>query len=158
PQRGDRRPQLNDDHDDLRPCPECGRMNHEDARWCSSCDARLEADEDVPRASRRRFRRDSEPHRGAFVLTMGILSLAITPRVLCVWLAPLFAVLGIVFGLIGWVLGQKDLPKLKDGTMDPEGYSSTQAGWVCGIIGTCLNAFVLLACGGVLGAMWYSHQ
>jgi hypothetical protein len=47
---------------------------------------------------------------------------------------------------------------MRDGTMDPEGEGSTRAGWVCGIIGTCWNAFVVLACGGVIGAWYFSFQ
>jgi hypothetical protein len=38
------------------------------------------------------------------------------------------------------VLGQKDLRRMREYTMDPAGRPSTQAGMVCGIIGTVLSA------------------
>ncbi|MFO0925600.1 MAG: MJ0042-type zinc finger domain-containing protein [Gemmataceae bacterium] len=149
---------LNDDHDDLRRCPECGRMNHLDSRWCSYCDVELIDDTRRPsrrdrgdRGDRRRVRRDCEPHRGGFILAMGIISLAVLFA--CWPLAPL----AVVPGLIAWVLGHADLRKIRDGVMDPDGEGSTQAGWVCGIIGTCLNLLVLLGCGTVFGTMWWSE-
>lgn len=144
---------LNDDHDDLRRCPECGRMNHLDNRWCSYCEVEL-FDDDRPRFRRdrgRRLRRDCEPHRGGFILAMGIISLVMLFA--CWPLAPL----AVVPGLIAWILGHGDLRKIRDGTMDPDGEGSTQAGWICGIIGTCLNALVVLTCGGVIGVMWWSE-
>ena len=48
------------------------------------------------------------------------------------------------FGLAGWIMGQRDLRKMEAGTMDGEGRSTTQAGWVCSIIGTILSGLILL--------------
>jgi hypothetical protein len=77
-------------------------------------------------------RRDLLPHRGSAVLTLGILSL-----VTCV--------IGIILGIIAWVMGQSDLQEMRAGRMDPEGEGMTNAGRICGIIGTCLysSLFVL---------------
>src|SRR5262245_6590693 len=77
-------------------------------------------------------RRDFLPHRGSAVLTLGILSL-----VTCV--------IGIILGIIAWVMGQSDLQEMRAGRMDPEGEGMTNAGRICGIIGTCLYSglFVL---------------
>lgn len=150
------RARLNDDHDDLAACPECGRMNHLDARWCSFCDTALDEERtDSQRrrgTARRRLRRDCEPHRGGFILAMGIISLAALFG--CWPLAPL----AVVPGIIAWVLGHADLRKIRAGDMDPEGESSTQAGWICGIIGTCLNTLVILGCGGFFGLMMWSDM
>jgi len=63
-----------------------------------------------------------KPHRGTLVLVFGILSL-----VLC---APL--------GIAAWIMGNGDLKQMDAGTMDPTGRSVTNAGRICGIIGTIL--------------------
>lgn len=146
-----RRARLNDDHDDLRPCPSCGRMVHRDARRCLGCRAQLRIDPDEEYDDRPLpARRDCEPHRGNFILTMGILGLA--PVIPCFPLA----VLAIVPALLAWILGGGDLRKIRRGDMDPEGESSTQAGWICGIVGTVLNVVILVGCGGFCGIGWYA--
>ncbi len=58
------------------------------------------------------------PHRGSVVLVLGILGLT-----LCV-----------VFGIVAWVMGNKDLDAMRRGKMDPSGRGLTQAGRICGII------------------------
>jgi len=87
-------------------------------------------------------RRDCEPHRGGLVLTMGVLSLVLT--FVC-GLVPV----SLIFGIIAWVLGSSDLKKIGRGEMDPMGEGNTQAGYVCGIIGTSLSALIILGCGGL---------
>jgi len=63
-----------------------------------------------------------KPHRGTLILVFGILSL-----VVC---APL--------GIAAWIMGSGDLKEMDAGTMDPSGRGNTQAGKICGIIGTIL--------------------
>ncbi len=102
----------------------------------------------MPDISYRPPRRDAEPDRGAVVLTLGIISLA----AMVVWCAaPLWAILG----LAAWIMGQTDLRKMNSGQMDDRGRSTTQAGWICGIIGTVLNGLVMLGCGLYFGGIWY---
>jgi hypothetical protein len=60
------------------------------------------------------------PHRGTLILVLGILGL-----IVC---APL--------AIVAWVLGSNDLKEIDAGTMDPAGRGTTQAGKICGIIGT----------------------
>jgi hypothetical protein len=63
-----------------------------------------------------------KPHRGTLILVLGILSLVVcTP-----------------LGIVAWVLGSGDLKEMDAGTMDPAGRGNTQAGKICGIIGTVL--------------------
>jgi hypothetical protein len=76
-------------------------------------------------------RRDLLPHRGSAVLTLGILSL-----VTCF--------IGIILGIIAWVMGQTDLQEMRSGRMDPDGEGMTNAGKICGIIGTCLYGGLLV--------------
>ncbi len=79
----------------------------------------------------RRRRRNYQPHRGSMVLTFGILSLVIFP---------------IIFGPIAWIMGNNDLAEIRAGRMDPEGESSTNAGRICGIIGTIMGIVLCCTC------------
>jgi hypothetical protein len=88
---------------------------------------------------RRGMRRDLVPHRGTLILVLGILSL-VGAATTCMCPVPIGAVLGI----IAWFLGNADLKKIKQGEMDPEGHGLTNAGWICGIIGTILGSLVFL--------------
>jgi hypothetical protein len=63
-----------------------------------------------------------KPHRGTVILVLGILGL-----IIC---GPL--------GIAAWVMGSSDLKEIDAGTMDPAGRGTTQAGKICGIIGTIL--------------------
>jgi hypothetical protein len=85
--------------------------------------------DDRPRR-RRRPRADSEPHRGTMILVFGILSIVICG----------------LFGPVAWVMGNTDLAEMRSGRMDPEGEGLTNAGRICGIIGTILLV-VGLICG-----------
>ena len=69
-----------------------------------------------------------QPHRGTMVLILGILSL-----VCCGLLGP-----------VAWIMGNGDLKAMKEGRMDPAGQGTTQAGMVCGIIGTILVVIVII--------------
>ncbi len=62
------------------------------------------------------------PHRGGAVLTLGILGL-----VVC-----------FICGIIAWTMGNEDLHKMREGTMDPSGESMTSAGRICGMISVIL--------------------
>jgi hypothetical protein len=92
-------------------------------------------DDYEPRPTRsRRRRRFYVEHRGAMVLTLGILSL-----VACSPLGP-----------VAWIMGNNDLAAMRAGRMDPSGQGITQAGQICGIIGTI---FLILGC--ALTCLWF---
>ena len=65
------------------------------------------------------------PHRGALILTFGILGIA------CCF----------PFGIAAWIMGNNDMQQIEAGMMDPTGKSITNAGKICGIIGTVLGIF-----------------
>jgi len=65
-----------------------------------------------------------KPHRGGAILALGIIGICLT----C-----------LITGIIAWVMGKNDLAEMSAGRMDREGYSLTQAGMICGIIGTFLG-------------------
>jgi hypothetical protein len=92
-----------------------------------------EYDDDDYDRPRRRRRRDLAPHRGGMILAFGILSLIIFP---------------IIFGPIAWIMGNNDLREMHAGRMDPEGEGNTNAGRICGIIGTVLGIIGLVCCVG----------
>jgi hypothetical protein len=68
--------------------------------------------------------------RGGLILTLGILSL-----VVC---APL--------GPIAWILGSGDLKKIAAGQISSEAKGLTQAGMICGIIGSVFLVLGLIWC------------
>jgi uncharacterized membrane protein len=72
-----------------------------------------------------------KPHRGTLILVLGILGL-----VVC---APL--------GIAAWVMGSGDLKQMDAGAMDPSGRGNTQAGKICGIIGTILMVIGIIVFG-----------
>jgi predicted Zn finger-like uncharacterized protein len=82
-----------------------------------------------------RGRRDAEPHRGTLILVLGIVSIVML--VLC-------GPAGLPLGIAAWVMGRRDLIKMRQNLMDREGEGLTQAGWICGIIGTILDSLSLL--------------
>lgn len=116
---------------ELRPCPYCGERISKSAVRCHYCDEDLDDEDDRPWEHPGRFgvRRDWEPHRGTLVLVLGILSVV---------LISLCAFIGVPLGIAAWIMGHRDLRKMADNVMDPYGKGTTQAGWICGIIGTIL--------------------
>jgi hypothetical protein len=110
-------------------------------------------DEDHPRRPRRRdhYRYGD---RGGMVLTFGIVSTVFI--LISCFFALLFGILpvgiiGVGTGVAAWILGRKDLAAIENGDRDPRGYGMTNAGMICGIIGTIVNGLlVLLQCGIVL--------
>jgi len=78
-----------------------------------------------------------KPHRGAVVLTLGIVGLVFSTA--C----------GFIVGIIAWVMGNADLKEMDAGRMDPSGRGLTQAGKICGIISTVIGALGL-----VVGLLW----
>src|SRR5512136_2584568 len=81
-----------------------------------------------------------KPHRGTLILVFGILGI-----VSCF---PL--------GIAAWVMGKRDLKEMDAGTMDPSGRGHTNAGRICGMIGTLLASavFMLLFVLAVLTLVW----
>lgn len=75
-----------------------------------------------------------KPHRGATVLTLGILALVLSG---C-------APVSVVLGIIAINMGGNDLRAMDLNHMDADGRGLTQAGRICGIIGVILGGLALL--------------
>jgi hypothetical protein len=54
--------------------------------------------------------------------------------------------IGLGLGIAAWIMGQRDLAKIRQRIMDPAGQGTTQAGWICGIIGTIFSSLMTLFC------------
>jgi hypothetical protein len=117
----------------LRPCPHCGRQLPTAAVHCQHCGEDLAEEIDRPWEGRYRpiVRRDCEPHRGVVVLVLGILSLVL-------------GALGLPLGIAAWIMGTRDMKKMTERSMDPEGRGLTQAGRICGVVGTIVSGLLLL--------------
>jgi hypothetical protein len=102
----------------------------------------------------RHGRMDAEPHRGTLILVLGIVSVVSFGGALCWGLGSL---IGLPLGIAAWVMGHKDLQKIRSNQMDREGEGLTLAGRVLGIVGTVLGGLgllFLLACGAFYGFMF----
>lgn len=77
-----------------------------------------------------------KPHRGAMILVFGILGF-----LLC-----------FIFGIVAWVMGNRDMQEMRAGVMDRSGEGLTNAGRILGIIAAILNLIgiglaILTMCG-----------
>jgi hypothetical protein len=116
-----------------------------------------QADDDYPFDTddeRLHRRRDLVPHRGGLILTLGIGSivgavLEMGVGICCCSLP----IISIPLGAVSWILGHGDLRQLDNGIMDPDGRSSTKAGYVCGMVG-CGMGLLGLVCVGIKTVYW----
>jgi predicted Zn finger-like uncharacterized protein len=134
--------------DDRRPCPSCQQSIPIEATRCRYCGEPVNRDpddDDRPweRPYHANLRRDSEPHRGTMVLVFGILSIVLGTT----WFLSLVS---LPMGIAAWVMGSRDLRKMRMNQMDPQGEGMTQAGWICGIIGTIISGLFGLCCAGYI--------
>lgn len=127
---------------ELEPCPACGKRISMDAESCPACGALFEIEEeDRPWEHPAGMRLDCEPHRGTLIMLLGLFSLILLPGCCCYSIPNL---IGIGLGITAWILGTSDLRKIRAKEMDWRGEGTTQAGKICGIVGTFLNIAVIV--------------
>jgi predicted Zn finger-like uncharacterized protein len=126
---------------DFEPCPRCGDDVRRGAVACPHCGLDLEEQGDGY-SRRGRVRLDAEPHRAGTVQALGIASLVLG----ACYVFPI----GFPLGIAAWVMGRRDLKKMEDGVMDPDGRKKTRDGWLCGLVGTLLNAVWAVCCVGLV--------
>jgi hypothetical protein len=130
--------------DERAACPVCGAYVSLSTAFCPQCGA--EFDEGCEEGERPwehggRQRLDTVPHRGALVLTAGIIGVVFLT--FCPFISP-------VAGIAAWLMGASDLRAMKEGRMDDAGRGITMAGFILGIIASSIGGLSLLA----LAAMW----
>lgn len=126
----------------------------------------LPRDDSQPRPSRRPSQLTPEgmmPHRGGLVLAFGIIALVTSLLsgggimfggasagftggfgLILAGGGIVFNIVGLVLGILSWIWGTRDLALMKAGVMVSSGHGMTLAGYICGIIGTILNAITLI--------------
>ena len=121
-------------------CPGCGKRIAWEVLRCPYCREELEP-EHKPRRPRRgggaHVRRDSEPHRGKLIATLGNASMFLGGLSLCLF--GVGAVVSIPLGIAAWVLANNDLERMREGAMDVAGRAQTEAGRTGAIIGIVLS-------------------
>jgi hypothetical protein len=97
-----------------------------------------------------------EPGRGRLLTALGGVSIAISVACMVVGaLLPgtplLLAPWAIGIGIPVWVMGQRDMEKIRLAALDPYAENLTRLGWASGIVGTLLGVLMMMcgACGGV---------
>jgi hypothetical protein len=106
-------------------CSNCGNVLQEGSNFCPKCGtpsaASRPAQAPLPAGTQ-------EPGHGALILVLGILSLVM---------------LGPITGIPAWVVGVRDLRKIREGKIPASEQTMTQIGMVLGIVGTVLGAIAL---------------
>jgi hypothetical protein len=144
------------------PPPAPARPPRDDEREEQYDDRRRDDVEDEERPRRRSRRGDdvggAAPGRGGMLMTFGIISIAspilalvlsfvaglvFPPLGFCGWVIVL---VGLVLGIMAWVMGSGDLKKIRAGQIDAAAQGQTKSGYITGIVGTILN-ILYVVCG-----------
>ena len=96
-------------------------------------------------------RRDAAPHRGNWLLLLGRTALAFGALALCLAVP---ALVGLSLGAAVWVLGQRDLARMRAGIMDRTGRGDVQRAMDLAIAGALLSLFGLVIYGSALLTVW----
>jgi hypothetical protein len=98
-----------------------------------------------------RFRRDSLPHRGPLLSTLGNVTLACGAASLCFGFS---AVVGIPLGIAVWIMAQSDLNQMRTGVKDVLGRQQTEAARTSAITGLILSLLFAAGFGAVFLTRW----
>ena len=105
-------------------------------------------DEDDELGDRSRVRRRYDgPERGGIILALGIVSLVVGMLSLMIYIIPMWLIpLGV--GIVGWIMGQRDLRAMRQANPDPSQHVMTLIGMILSIVGVAMSGFTgLLGCG-----------
>jgi DNA-directed RNA polymerase subunit RPC12/RpoP len=126
-------------------CPDCGHLLPAYLHQCPACGADIDEEDERPWEEWDEVRRDWESPRGGLILTLGIISIVLAPLSLCCSVFGLISELvGMGLGIGAWVMGRRDLKKMEARLMDPSGQGTTQAGYICGIVGTIMSGLFII--------------
>lgn len=82
------------------------------------------------------------PHRGAIVLTLGILGIVMSTVAAAI--LPCTPIIGLALSIPAWFMGSADLKAIDRGEMDPQGRGPTMAGMITGIVGTVIGGIAVV--------------
>jgi len=106
-------------------CPNCGNQTADDAKFCSKCGSPMKQTEQRP-PSQHVYQ---EAGRGTMVFIFGLLGLVM---------------MGPFFGIPAWIMGHRDLKKIREGIIPQSEEGLTRVGYILGIIATVLWGLILL--------------
>jgi hypothetical protein len=87
------------------------------------------------------------PDRGGVILALGIVSLVLTFPSFIIYFLPTWLI-PLVIGIFGWVMGQRDLRAIREGTMQQSGHVMTLIGMILSIVGVGISVCIgLFSCG-----------
>jgi hypothetical protein len=116
----------------------CGLSATWEDRSCRHCGEPFESESAGPTLFDERLRRrDSEPHRGQMIATLGTISMFFGGLALC--LGGLGVLISGPLGIAAWVMANRDLALMQTGQMDPQGRHQTENGRAAGIVGLVLG-------------------
>jgi hypothetical protein len=142
-----------------RPRPRPALIVDDEEGWEDDNEADEGEGEEADLRRRYGMRRDLEPHRGGLILALGIGSVCLSVVGACCALSFLGVIVGpfgLGVGTAAWVMGHKDRRRMAAGQMDSTGRGTTTAGWICGIVGTCLGGLDVL-CGAAMFIFFVSN-
>jgi hypothetical protein len=131
-------------------CPKCKGLVPRTADKCPECGAELEPESESdyrPWEQNNQERRDSEPHRGIWLLWAGIISILLSFVFFCPIAGSIATAAGIGLGIFVLLAARKDMKKMDQQNMDRSGRGSTQAGMICAIIGLVFNVLAAIPAG-----------
>ncbi|HLW65600.1 MAG TPA: hypothetical protein VKS79_09800 [Gemmataceae bacterium] len=123
-------------------CPKCKGLVPRAADRCPECGAELEPESESdyrPWEQTGQERRDSEPHRGTWLLWGGIITIPLSFVFMCPYAGAVATTAGIGLSIFVLWAARKDMKKMDQQSMDRTGRGSTQAGMICAIIGLVFN-------------------
>jgi endogenous inhibitor of DNA gyrase (YacG/DUF329 family) len=147
----------NEEEDEDWPfCPGCGRAVAWEDQACPHCGEEFEEDDRPPVRPlqldiARPIRRDSEPHRGRLLFTLGALSCLMGLFSACTF--GFLGAISVPLGATVWLLAARDLRHMADGSVDPSGRRLARHARSAAVAGV---AFGILF-GGVYFLIWLAH-
>lgn len=115
-------------------CSACGHQNESTAKFCVNCGKPLNVGTQQAATSPPAPppQQGVEPGRGGLIFTLGLLSILL---------------LGPILGIPAWVMGHKDMKKIRAGLIAASQKGLTQTGMILGIIGTFVSVFAIIVIG-----------
>jgi hypothetical protein len=102
-----------------------------------------------------RLRGPLAPDRGGIILALGIVSLVLSFFSFVLYIVPIW-IIPLACGIVGWILGHRDLRAMKQGKMDSSNQVMSLVGMILSIVGVAVSVCVgLFSCAmlGFIGIM-----